>query len=64
MNPKKRNSKGQTDPIYRAQTLYPVNPVQCFDGGPGRKLGQDEQDGQDAGMEDQELPEVIGAVIS
>ena len=44
-------------------TVNPVNPVQCFHGGLGRKLGQDEQDGQDAEMEDQELPEGIGAGV-
>ena len=37
-----------------AKGFYPVNPVhpvQCFHGGPGRKWRQDEQDGQDAGMQ-------------
>ncbi len=48
---------------YRCKGFYLVNPVQCFHGCPSRKLGQDEQDGQDAGMEEQELTECIGAGV-
>ena len=47
----------------RFYPVNPVNPVQCFDGGPGRNLRQDEQDGQDAGMEDQELTKGAGAGV-
>ena len=39
-----------------AKGFYPVNPVQCFHGGLGRNLRQDEQDGQDTEMED--LPKI------
>ncbi len=47
----------------RFYPVNPVNPVQCFHGGPGRKLRQDEQDGQDAEMEGQELAEGFGAGV-
>ena len=49
---------------YRCKGFYPVNPVQCFHGCLGRNLRQDEQDGQDAGMEEQELTRGAGAGIS
>ena len=48
----------------RFYPVNPVNPVQCFHGGLGRKLGQDEQDGQDAEMEEQELTKGIGAGVN